>query len=99
MSGRTVGGAIKGDGVVEWVDESLEVVHSEAVKLKSKGFTIDLDSGLAARLAGARGIRVWAADRRSGRDAVGWWSAPADDAAGHVEQPAPPDELPVADAE
>lgn len=99
VSGRTTGDAIKGDGVVEWVDESLEVVHSEAVKFKRKGFTIDLDSGLAARLAGTRGIRVWAVDRRSGRDAVGWWSAPADDAAGQVEQLAPPDELPVADAE
>jgi hypothetical protein len=74
-------------------------VHSKAVKLKPKGFTVDLDSGLAARLAGARGIRVWAVDRRSGRDAVGWWSPPADDAAGQLEQPAPPDELPVADVE
>jgi hypothetical protein len=99
VSGRVVGARLKGDGVVEWVDDALEVVHSEAVKVKAKGFTVDLSPELAARLAGVRGIRVWVLDRRSGYDAVGWWSAPADDTAGGVEQPAPPDELPVAEVE
>jgi hypothetical protein len=94
-----VGAKLKGDGVVEWVDEALEVVHSEAVKVKAKGFTVDLSPALAVRLAGGSGIRVWALDRRSGYDAVGWWSAPADDTASGVEQPAPPDELPVAEVE
>jgi hypothetical protein len=99
VSGRTVGATIKGDGVVEWVDDTLGVVHSEAVTLKAKGFTLDLGPELVARLEEARGIRVWAADRRTGDNAIGWWSAPADEPEITAVQPPPADGLPTADAE
>ncbi|HQP44390.1 MAG TPA: C25 family cysteine peptidase, partial [Thermoanaerobaculales bacterium] len=93
VTGRVAGHKLKGDGVVEWLDGGLEVVHSERVKVKGRGFTVSLGPELAARLEGVSGVRAWAMDRRSGRDAVGWWAAPvpegpAEAAPAPAEQPA-----------
>lgn len=81
VTGRVVGAKLKGEGVVEWVGKDLGVLHSERVKVKGQGFAVNVTPDLAARLEGSLGIRAWAMDDRSGRDAVGWWSAPVNDAA------------------
>jgi hypothetical protein len=81
VTGKVVGAKIKGEGVVEWVGEDLEVVHSERVNVKGKGFTVNVAPGLASRLEGGLGVRAWAMDSRTGRDAVGWWLARPDDVA------------------
>ncbi|PWB77522.1 MAG: hypothetical protein C3F15_03055 [Holophagae bacterium] len=98
VTGRVVGARVKGEGVVEWVGKDLGVVHSERVKVKGQGFAVNVAPDLAARLEGTIGIRAWAMDGRSGRDAVGWWSAPADDAA-DAPGPEPSDEPTVVDVD
>ena len=99
VSGVAQGAKLKGEGVVEWLGESLEVLHSERVSVKGKGFTVNVAPGLAARLEGSLGIRAWAMDSRTGTDAVGWWSAPADGAPDAGTSPAGADELPIPDVD
>jgi hypothetical protein len=98
VTGRVVGATLKGEGVVEWVGEDLAVVHSERVKVTGHGFSVNVARGLAARLGSSVGIRAWVMDRRSGRDAVGWWSAHVEGAAEAVA-PAPVAKPTVAAAE
>jgi len=68
--------------------ENLEVVHSEQLAVTGREFTVVVAPDLSARLEGTAGVRAWVMDRRSGRDAVGWWAAPAADTAAGGE-PAP----------
>jgi hypothetical protein len=98
VTGRIVGAKLKGEGVLEWVGKDLGVVHSERVKVKGQGFAVNVAPDLAARLEGSLGIRAWAMDRRSGRDAVGWWTAPVDEAADPTG-PVPSDEPTVVDVD
>jgi len=86
VSGRLAEGEFRGEGLVEWIGQDLEVVHSESFEFEGREFAVNVAPDLAARLEGSLGIRAWAMDGGSGRDAVGWWSAPVDDAA---EAPGP----------
>ena len=88
VNGRLAEGGFDGDGLVEWVGENLEVVHSEQLAVTGREFTVVVAPDLSARLEGTAGVRAWVMDRRSGRDAVGWWAAPAADTAAGGE-PAP----------
>jgi hypothetical protein len=82
-----------GEGVLEWVDANLQILHSEAVAVVESGFGVVVQGDHLEAIADAIGVRAWIADPTTNRDAMGWHGIevkePEDDEATGQTGPAP----------
>jgi hypothetical protein len=68
-----------GEGLVEWVDVNLEVVHSESVVAADSSFDVVVEGESRQLIADAVGVRVWMWDPTTDRDAMGWHGLKVED--------------------
>jgi len=89
VSGHLAAAGLTGEGALEWVDDALEIVHSEPISLTGDTFEVNIDPDAAATVAGAYGVRAWVIDPTTGKDAVGWWGLASENEDGETQRAVP----------
>ncbi len=72
VTGRLNLADLDGEGVVEWVNSDLEVVHSVPVDVLESGFRVTVGGHVLSDAGEAAGIRARAVEANGRREAVGW---------------------------